>query len=127
MAAENGFGPFGPCIFSGVASPILRLQTSSRDGTLRLALSGEFDIAGVEKFETALSEAGGEHRELVIDLSGLSFIDSSGIRAILVADRSLRERGVPVKVVKPGPLVHRVFELSGLDRELVMVDELPRA
>jgi anti-anti-sigma factor len=103
-------------------SEILRVQTDQQNGSVRIVLSGEFDIAGVEKFEQALESAPEERQELVIDLSRLTFIDSSGIRAILVADRTNRERGVPLKVVKADPIIHRVFELSGLDRELVMVD-----
>lgn len=104
---------------------LFRVETNAGEGTLLASLYGEFDIAGVASFEQALALDHQEVAHLVVDLRGLTFIDSSGIRAILVASRRLGEKGASVTVVKAPDLVQRVFELSGVEDELRMVDTPP--
>ena len=74
-------------------------------------LSGEFDLECREAFESwvpAFSEAGGE---VVFDLSGLEFMDSSGIHCLL---RLAAERDVVIRT--PSAAVRRVLQIAGLDR-----------
>lgn len=87
-------------------------------------LSGEFDLSAKEKFESAMAAVTGDHRpaSLVVDLGGLTFIDSSGLRAIMELYGRSRDEGVDF-VVTPGPSeVQHVFELTGLDQVLPMLD-----
>jgi anti-sigma B factor antagonist len=93
-------------------------------GRAVVALEGELDIAAVAEIEPELErlERGGLSA-LVLDLRGVTFLDSSGIRMILAADARARAQARRLVVV-PGPEpVHRVFELALLDRRLEFVDD----
>ena len=63
---------------------VFRLEERfERDGTLRLMLMGELDVAVVEHLATRLRELRKEGYPVRLDLSGLQFIDSSGIQEII--------------------------------------------
>ena len=67
--------------------------------------------AAMEERLAAIEEQ--EPARVVIDLGGLAFIDSSGLRVLLLADSRARERGREL-VLAPGPEpVQRVFEMTG--------------
>ncbi|MGW0119656.1 STAS domain-containing protein [Streptomyces sp. NPDC003327] len=53
-------------------------------------------------------------RHLVLDLSALSFMDSSGLNVVIKAAREARERGGDVHLVAPTPAVRRLLEITGL-------------
>jgi anti-anti-sigma factor len=80
-----------------------------------LALTGEFDLAMAPAVREVLTHAIREWpQRLVIDLSGLTFIDSSGLHAILDAYRRCRHDG-PTLSIRPGPPnVQHVFALTRL-------------
>lgn len=61
-------------------------------------------------------------RRIVLDLSNLDFIDSSGIRLILAADARSRMDGDRLRLVRGRQSVHRVFELTGVAERLRFVD-----
>lgn len=77
-----------------------------------LWLTGEFDVAGIDEFQAAVDSALNAQRELVLDLSELTFLDSTGIRAFLVVTNSV-EGGVVLR--KPTPSVRRVLDLVGIE------------
>ena len=86
-------------------------------------MSGDFDMLAVEPFRVELDRAATRARgRLVVDLRGLSFIDSSGLRALLAGHATLAERGLAVAFVKPPPIVWRVFEVTGTDAVLPFDD-----
>ncbi len=74
-----------------------------------VSFRGELDLAGTEGLSDWLVEISGS--KLVIDLSELTFIDSSGLAAIIQAKKAL---GGAVVLTRPQPNVRRVFELTGL-------------
>ena len=88
-----------------------------------LALAGEFDAASASDAQKRMFgldlRPGGR---LVLDLSGLTFMDSTGIRMILRADEYARGHGARLVVVRPPGNVMRVLELVGLDEQLELVD-----
>jgi anti-anti-sigma factor len=81
------------------------------DGTLRL--SGEFDMSSVETFRLAVETSADPDREIVLDLTELTFLDSSGIRAILTMAREIGTNGVVMRNTQPN--VRRVIELIGIE------------
>lgn len=104
----------------GAQAPVQLQVTNDRraDGTV-LALAGELDIASAPILEKAVDELDpvDASPRLVLDLSEVTFMDSTGLRALLVARQQAGESGRDL-VLRPGPRqVQRVFELSGtLDR-----------
>jgi anti-anti-sigma factor len=91
-------------------------------GTLVLDLSGELDIARtheiVARGAALLEDAGPGHR-LVVDLSRVGFIDSSGLSALLRLRRTAVARDVAMSLRGVPPVVAAVLRLSGLDQVLL--------
>jgi anti-anti-sigma factor len=88
-----------------------------------LRLSGEMDIACAEAFDDAVraSTANGS-TELLVDLSSLAFIDSSGLRMLIeLWDRS-RDNGLDVSILQGTGQVRRTLEIAGLDAVLPIAD-----
>ena len=84
-----------------------------------IALVGELDLAGVDQVaEELLRAEKTDAGEIVVDLSELTFIDSSGIRLILEADARSRADGNRLRLIRGPALVQRVFEISGVTARL---------
>ena len=96
------------------------LEITSDDGHHTLVLTGELDIASSWLLEHPLLKIRADGvQSFTLDLSGLTFIDSTGIRAVLAASGLCATRGCEFMVI-PGPgQVQRVFEFAGL------IDRLP--
>jgi anti-anti-sigma factor len=79
-------------------------------------LSGEFDMSATFTIEPALDRALAEPgvRALTVDLSDLSFIDSTGIGILLRLEAEARTRGMELSIVPAPADVHRVFQIAGL-------------
>ncbi len=60
---------------------------------------------------------------IVLDLSKLTFLDSTGLRCLVTADRRAREAGRRVVIVRGPDAVQRVFEITRLDERLEIVDD----
>ena len=92
----------------------LTISSVLDNGTARISLEGELDLAGARQMEERLAEIeGGEPSRVEVDLGRLAFIDSTGLRLLLQADARARERGCEL-VIRPGlPSVQRVFEVTG--------------
>ena len=88
-----------------------------------LELAGEFDLAAepalLRELETALLSP-----VLVLDLTRVTFMDSTGLRLLLEADARARDRGYSCTIVR-GPAVHRVIEEGLLASRLDVVERLP--
>jgi anti-anti-sigma factor len=80
-----------------------------------LTLGGELDLATVPLLQEQLDLAMRGRAAVVIDLAGLKFIDSSGLRMLVRAQQCLSDSGRQLVLVRGGQPVHRLFELTGLD------------
>ena len=78
-------------------------------------MKGELDLDGVDRVTEELERAeASDARQIVLDLSGLTFIDSSGVRMIVCADLRSRPDGKRLRLIRGGAPVQRVFELTGV-------------
>ena len=87
--------------------------------SVRLAeLSGDFDLTNGAEVEQVLDEVllDEECRVLAVDLSGVSFLDSTMLNALVVERDRAQLLHKPVWLVRPRPEVWRVFEVTMLDR-----------
>jgi anti-anti-sigma factor len=84
------------------------LHIDATDRGLRLA--GELDMATAEELLAAIRERA-EHVRMTLDFSGITFMDSSGLRALLEAAKD-REGDGALVVLDPSPQVRRVLEIS---------------
>jgi anti-sigma B factor antagonist len=89
-------------------------------------LTGELDMAGVDRFERSLtSDQSPEAGTFVLDLRALTFIDSSGLRAVIMADQRVRSEGGRFVVVRGSDRVNQVMEMTGVAQRIELVDEPP--
>jgi anti-sigma B factor antagonist len=86
--------------------------TVENDPNGAIVVHGDIDVAGGPILEAAILEYQGAD-PLVIDLSDVYFIDSSGLRSLLGASRRARERGATVVLRDVGPEVLRLLEITG--------------
>jgi anti-anti-sigma factor len=81
---------------------------------VRLAPHGELDIATAFSLESSLRAHAVKGAHVVVDLSGLTFVDSSAINLLLGAARDAKRDGWTLTIVQGPPSVRRVFEVAGL-------------
>ena len=94
-------------------------MASPASGAVQLTVRGELDIASAPELQVALEGIlAGPHDVLVLDLSGLLFLDCAGMRPIRAARRTLEARGGRVLVRHPSPIVERALRLGGLGEAL---------
>jgi anti-sigma B factor antagonist len=83
-------------------------------------------MAGVDRFERLLdADQRSDAETFVVDLRGLSFIDSSGLRALIMADQNVRAEGGRFVVVRGPERVNEVLEMTGVAQRIELVDEPP--
>src|SRR4051812_11528166 len=97
---------------------------SEHAGAVHVTLGGELDISTAPRLEDDLRrvEADGPAL-LVIDLSGLDFMDSTGLRLLIAADSRAREAGRRLGLVQGNDMVRRVLRLTRLDERLEIVED----
>jgi anti-sigma B factor antagonist len=98
------------------------------DGNALIVVVGELDMATAPDLASALEAfVEGGPPELVFDLSGLSFMDSSGLAVFTKTQRRLREQGRTLSITAPQPNVLKVFEIAGLMEALNIVVDRERS
>jgi anti-sigma B factor antagonist len=103
---------------------ILSVSTSNDSGPVRLVLEGELDISSAVKVEEELARVeAGKPDLILLDLRGLDFMDSSGLRTIVSADSRAREEGRRLAIVRGPAAVQRIFDVTRLDERLNIVDD----
>lgn len=107
------------------ASPDQVVEVSARrEGAgVVVAVVGELDLQGADRLSAAVAEALADPVEFVdIDARRLTFIDSAGIRAILLARADVEGRGGTLRVSGVLPAVRRIMEIAGAEAILPAAD-----
>ena len=103
---------------------ILEVETEERDGLVQVTLRGELDLSTVGKVEEELRKAESARATIVVlDMTQLTFLDSTGLRAVVTADERLRGQGGRLVIVRGPEPVHRVFTITRLEERLEIVDD----
>ncbi|MET0609410.1 MAG: STAS domain-containing protein [Gaiellaceae bacterium] len=108
-----------------LATP-LAVEARTHRRTALVALRGELDLVTVSKVAEVLDglqlHAEGV-RHLVLDLRGLTFIDSSGLHEIIRQNEFARSNRHNLAVVRGTPAIERLLEMTGVKDHLVLVDD----
>lgn len=88
------------------------ISVDGSGSTATLKLSGELDLSGVPAFDDALQAVDPGVTELVVDLAGLTFVDSSGIACFVRAHLERPDRSVVLR--SPSATVRKVLEVVDL-------------
>jgi anti-sigma B factor antagonist len=104
----------------------LVIEACTQRRTALVALRGELDLVTVSKVAEVLDalepQAGGV-RHIVLDLRGLTFMDVIGLRELVRQNEYARANRHNLAVVRGTDAIHRVLELTGVQEQLVLVDD----
>ena len=104
--------------------PTLEFETTRNGSVAIVAPTGELDLSGATILEGELDRlaADPELAGIVLDLRGLEFLDSSGLRLVVLADMQAREAARRFSLIRGNETVHRVFEITRMSERLDFVD-----
>jgi anti-sigma B factor antagonist len=107
-----------------LSSSPFEVTIEQRGGAVHVALTGELDISTAQRLEDDLRRVESEDPPLIVlNLQGLSFMDSTGLRLLIMADSRAREDGRRLAIVKGNEMVQRVMRLTRLDERLDFVED----
>jgi anti-anti-sigma factor len=101
----------------------ITVEANPGQGIATVAATGDLDLSTAPDLERALASVQAKGGHAVLDLRGVAFMDSSGLRVILAADARARSSGSRFVLVQGSPTVQRVFKLTLLDRRLEFVED----
>lgn len=97
-------------------------STSEHDGKVVVSVAGDVDLVTSQELRRVLEEAVRVNPHVEVDLTGLTFIDSSGLSALVEGHRAAQEAGGVVVLRNPTPMLRRLLDITRLD-SLLVVDE----
>ena len=119
--SSNGLDRTGSARGVEVAGPLpFAVEVQRRDAVAIVQPRGELDLATVETLRAALDAIKSTER-LVLDLRGLSFIDSTGLHLLVALNRRAQCDGLQLTLMRPAAPVDRAIQLCGLDQQLPFV------
>jgi anti-sigma B factor antagonist len=105
----------------------LRLRSRRAGSATIVEVGGEVELHSASQLRDELLRAGeAEHPCVIVDLSRVTFIDSTGLGVLVGALKRVREKGA-LSLVCPQRQVRRVFEITGLTKVFPMFDNLDAA
>ena len=105
--------------------PGFTLETDDPEGDrVSIRAKGELDMAATPTLTQALVAAAGVPR-IHLDLSGVTFLDSSAIGALVASGREVSEKGSRLEIGPRSDIVSRVLQITGLDESSEAFDVLP--
>jgi anti-anti-sigma factor len=91
-----------------------------------VCVAGELDLSNVSVFEAELAGVLSQGR-VVVDLAECTFLDSSALRALVVAHRAATGEGGEFSLSAPTPAVRRVLEVASIDLLITVADDVDAA
>jgi len=106
----------------------LTVEVDERDGATVLAVGGELDLGSTPRLrDAALKRLLAGDAVLVLDLSGLEFLDSTGLGVVVAILKRARALGADLRLVVSRDRVRAPFTITGVDRLLPIHDDLDAA
>jgi anti-anti-sigma factor len=122
-AATAHGGRTTPLPSEGVGSEEhLRIDVRTATDRVVLELHGELDLLGAPVLQKQIEQADASRPILVLDLQDLQFVDSAGLRVVLAAHESTRQRGQELVLTKGSDQVQRLLAIVGVDAHLRVID-----
>ena len=100
-----------------------RIDVEPARDSVRVAPVGELDIATVDKLRAEverLRESG--FAKLVLDLRGVRFLDSTGLRLVLELDQAAKADSQELLLIRGSAVVQRIFEVTQVSERLQFID-----
>jgi anti-sigma B factor antagonist len=98
---------------------LLRITTVFEEDRWVVHLSGELDLSSANQLDTTIAELGADGAQrIVIEMAELQFMDSTGLRSLLVAGELCKVNGCELLIGSTSLQVERLFSVSGVDERL---------
>lgn len=81
----------------------------------KVVLSGRIDIAGASAIDMPMSIVGGTKKAVIVDMSGVEFMASLGLRSVVLSGKAVLSKGGKYVLLAPQPQVEEVITTSGVD------------
>ena len=104
---------------------MITIQQETRSGWRVVKVAGRADAEAADKLESELRTAVEGHAQVAVELSGVDYISSAGLRALLQAARAAQGRESEFTVCAPSAAVKKVFDMSGMKQVLRILEALP--
>jgi anti-sigma B factor antagonist len=90
-----------------------------------MSLGGEIDLYTAPRLHGELVAilSGDEPVQVVVDMSGIEFCDSTGMNVLLAAHRRAREQGGDLELAAPRPAIRKVLQVTGLESVFTVLDD----
>jgi anti-sigma B factor antagonist len=106
--------------------PVFDIETDDAEGATRVRLIGDLDLAGFDHLDDVLERVqSSDHPDVLIDLRDLTFMDSSGLHAIVRAHERTRGGAGTLRLIPGSLAIQRLFALTGLEDRLEFVQPPP--
>lgn len=94
----------------------MKLKSRIYNGSLYVLLCGELDASSASYVREELDKifGGGIFKQVIIDLSELQFMDSTGIGVLIGRYKKMKDREIPIFICNPSLQAEKIFKLSGL-------------
>lgn len=106
---------------------ILRSWVENHPSADILHLEGEVDVFSAPNFRTRLSPLIGTARPLIVDFSGLQYLDMNGVHVLEEAYRRASQMGQPMVLVGSVPIVHTILAIVELNQRIPLHDSVGEA
>ena len=98
------------------------------DELSHIALSGRLDANGIKTLDLKFyGFTSGRHKNAIVDMSGVDFMSSIGVRMILKAAKALNAEGLKFVLLSPTEFVREVLDTAGLLDIFIVADDLDAA
>jgi anti-sigma B factor antagonist len=103
----------------------LKVSCRSQGDHTIMSVAGEIDLYTAPRLhgELATALAGGVAVQIIVDMSGVEFCDSTGMNVLLAAQRRARDGGGDLQLAGPRPAVRKVLQLTGLESVFTVLDD----
>lgn len=101
--------------------------TSVENGITKLVLTGSMNVQGAHELESKFNGLLRTTNKVILDLKDVHFLDSRGMRTLVLGARSLREKGGNLVLVHPQAAVEQVMKTAGIDTIIPIAPDLGAA
>ena len=94
---------------------IMHYEEIETEGILQINIEGKIDASSSDSFQTLVLSSFTKHNSVILNLENVSFMSSSGLRALILGDKTAQSKGGQLIIINVPPQVLDVFRVTGFD------------
>lgn len=93
----------------------MEINASDLEGGIRnISLAGRMDVQGTAEIDLKYTSMNANQKAVIVDMSGVEFLGSIGIRTILLSAKAVSQKGGRTTLLNPNPDITKVLEMAGI-------------